>query len=258
MGFGTYQNTGDAVVQSVVDALDVGYRHIDTAQYYENEAAIGEGLDRSPVNRDEVFLATKIWPDRLAHDEVLAAARESRDRLGVDTIDLLYVHWPAREYDPESTLSAFERLREDGVIRQIGVSNFTPDLFEEARSVTDAPIVANQVEMHPLLYQLELLSYLQNIDVTLVAFSPLCRGEVFDVPEITAVAEKHEVSPTQVSLAWLLSKDNVAVIPKATSRLHIEDNYRALDLDLDAEDIERIDSIDRHVRNSDPEWGPDW
>ncbi|WP_368280622.1 aldo/keto reductase [Halorussus marinus] len=257
LGLGTWQNTeGDQCAESVRTALEAGYRHIDTAQAYDNEESVGEGIAAADVDREDVFLATKIWTSNLAHDDVLSTAEESLDKLGVDYVDLLYVHWPANEYDPEGTLSAFDQLYEEGLIENVGVSNFEPRHLDEAREILDAPVFANQVEMHPLLPQDELVEYGREHDINLVAYSPLARGEVFDVPEIQDVAEKHDASPAQVSLAWLLQRDGVAAIPKATSEEHILDNWGARDLDLDDEDVAKIESIDTRERQVDPDFGP--
>jgi diketogulonate reductase-like aldo/keto reductase len=256
LGLGTWENENpDQCAESVKTALETGYRHIDTAQAYDNEAAVGDGIEAADVDREDVFLATKVWIDSLAPDDVLETTEASLDRLGTDYVDLLYVHWPAGEYDPEETLPAFERLHEDGRIDRIGVSNFEPRHLETAEAAIDAPVFANQVEMHPLLPQAELREYCASADVELVAYSPLARGEVFDVPEIESVAEKHGVSEAQVSLAWLREKD-VTAIPKATGTDHIEDNLSSLEVALDDEDVERLDGIDRDERQVDPDFGP--
>jgi 2,5-diketo-D-gluconate reductase B len=257
LGLGTWQNTDpDACAESVRQALEMGYRHVDTAQAYDNEAAVGEGIATADVAREDVFLATKVWTSNLAHDDVIHTATESLDELGVDYVDLLYVHWPADEYDPEDTLSAFDQLYDDRLVKNVGVSNFEPRHLDEAQEILDAPLFANQVEMHPLLQQDDLVAYANENDVDLVAYSPLARGKVFDVPEIQAVAEKHDASAAQVSLAWLLQRDGVAAIPKASSEAHIRDNWGARDLQLDDEDVAKIEGIDQRDRQVDPSFGP--
>ena len=256
LGLGTWQNTDeDQCADSVRTALEAGYRHVDTAQAYDNEVSVGKGLAAADVDRADVFLATKIWTSNLAYEDVLHTARESLNRLGVDAVDLLYVHWPANEYDPQDTLAAFAELYDDGLIDNVGVSNFTPEQLREATAVCDAPVIANQVEMHPLLPQAELREAADELDVNLVAYSPLARGEVFDVPEIQEVAEKHDASPAQVSLAWLREK-GVTAIPKATSETHIRDNWESLGVELDAEDVATIDAIDERRRQVDPGFAP--
>jgi 2,5-diketo-D-gluconate reductase B len=256
LGLGTWKNSDpETCAESVATALETGYRHIDTAQAYNNEAAVGDGIERAAVDREEVFLATKIWIDNLAYDDVLETAEASLDRLGVDSVDLLYVHWPSRTYDAEDTLAAFNELYDRGKIDRIGVSNFQPEQVAEAIELSDAPIFANQVECHPLLQQDDLREVCADHDVELVAYSPLARGAVFDVPEIEAIADDHGVSPAQISLAWL-REEGVTAIPKATSEDHISDNWASLSVDLTDDDLATIRGIDRTDRQVDPGFGP--
>lgn len=256
LGLGTWQNTDpDACADAVATALDMGYRHIDTAQAYDNEESVGDGLAKAAVPRDDIFLATKVWIDNLAGDDVVSSTEASLDKLGVDYADLLYVHWPAGQYDPEETLAAFDDLYDQGRIERIGISNFEPEQVATAIEVTDAPIFANQIECHPLLPQADLREACAEHGVEVVAYSPLARGEVFDVPEIQTVAEKHDASEAQVSLAWLREK-GVTPIPKATSEAHIRDNWASRTLDLDDEDMATIDSIDQQDRQVDPDFAP--
>jgi len=244
VGLGTMGIDDPAVVET---ALDVGYRHLDTAQIYENEAVVGDGLATSSLDREDVVLATKLWIDDLAPERVEASTRESLDRLDVESVDLLYVHRPRGEYDPEGTMQAVASVHEQGLTEHVAVSNFTPEQFETAQAHCDAPLVANQVEFHPLFQQQELLDHAREHDYTIVAYSPLAGGEVFDIPAVQAVAEKHETSEAAVALAWVLSYDNVVTIPKASSRAHLAANLAAADLDLDSGDVERIESIDREM-----------
>ena len=256
LGLGTWQNEDpDQCAESVRTALEMGYRHIDTAQVYGNEESVGEGIEQADVPREDVFLATKVWKSSLNYDDVIHSTTESLDELDVASVDLLYVHWPADEYDPEDTLPAFAELRDRGAIDRIGVSNFEPEHLDTAREVLDEPIFANQIECPPLLPQDELRSYADDHDIELVAYSPLARGEVFEVDELTEIADKHDASAAQVSLAWLREK-GVTAIPKATGEDHIEDDWNSLGVDLDAEDIEAIDGIDGRERQVDPDFAP--
>nr|WP_276260959.1 aldo/keto reductase [Haloglomus sp. DT116] len=257
LGLGTWQNDDpDQCAESVATALDAGYRHIDTAQAYGNEEAVGEGIERADVDRENVFLATKVWIDNLSYDDVISTTEDSLDRLGVEHVDLLYVHWPAREYEPTETLEAFEELRNDGAIERIGVSNFEPEHLDRATEVLGEQPFANQVEMHPLLQQHELRRYAEDNGVELVAYSPLARGQVFEVNELTEIAERHGVSEAQVSLAWLREK-GIAAIPKATSEDHVLDNWASLDLELSDEELSTIDGIEETDRRVHPDFGPD-
>ncbi len=256
LGLGTWQNEdADQCAESVRTALETGYRHVDTAQAYGNEEAVGRGIAEADVDREDVFLATKVWIDSLGSEAVRRTTEESLERLGVDAVDLLYVHWPAGDYDAAETLPAFRELVDDGLVERVGVSNFEPRHLDEARDVLGADPFANQVEMHPLLPQAELREYAEGRDLELVAYSPLARGDVFDVPEIRDVAEKHGVSEAQVSLAWVREK-GVTAIPKATGEAHIADNFASLDVDLDDEDVAKIDGVERRDRQVDPDFAP--
>jgi 2,5-diketo-D-gluconate reductase B len=244
VGLGTMGIEDPSAVET---ALDVGYRHLDTAQIYGNERIVGDGLARSDLDREGVTLATKLWVDDLAPEDVEAGTRASLDRLGVDRVDLLYVHRPRGGYDPEGTMRALETVRGQRLTDHIAVSNFTPEQYEQAQSHCDAPIVANQVEFHPLFQRTELLEHAREHGYTLVAYSPLAGGEVFDIPEVQAVAERHGTTPAAVSIAWVLSYEGVVTIPKASSRTHLKANLEARELTLAPEDVERIEGIEREV-----------
>ena len=257
LGLGTWQNTDpEECTNSVKTALELGYEHIDTAQIYENEEEVGEGLSKAEADREDYFLASKVWIDQLSPENVKSSTKESLEKLGVDHVDLMYIHWPSGDYSPQETLKAFKELIHGGEIKNIGVSNFTPEQLDRAMEIAPKHIIANQVEMHPLLQQEELLEKCREHNITLVAYSPLARGEVFNVEELNEIAEKHDVSEAQVSLAWLMEKDNVVAIPKATSEEHIKDNFESLDLELDEEDIQKIDSIEREGRMVNPDFAP--
>lgn len=256
LGLGTWELTDPTVCRNAVEtALETGYRHIDTAQAYGNEAAVGDGIQAASVPREEVFLATKVWRDNLDRESVLRSTRESLRKLGVDSVELLYIHWPSERYDLEETLGAFNQLYDEGLIDRIGISNFEPDQVAEAVAVSDAPIFANQIELHPLLPRQPIREACREHDVELVAYSPLARGDILEEPVLQDIAEKHDTSPAQVSLAWLREND-VTAIPKATTESHIQDNWASLSLELDPADVERLDAIDRRERMVDPSWAP--
>ncbi|MFB6233238.1 MAG: aldo/keto reductase [Haloarculaceae archaeon] len=256
LGLGTFRNDDhDRCVRSVRTALEMGYRHLDTARMYGNERGVGDGIADSDVDREEVFLATKVWHSDLGYEGVLRAAERSLDQLGTDYLDLLYVHWPAGEYDPGETLPAFDRLHEEGTIRHVGVSNFEPAQLDRARAVLDAPVFANQVELHPLLPQTALREYAADHGIALVAYAPIARGRVFDVPVLSEIAATHGVSEAQVSLAWLRER-GVTAIPKATGADHIRDNWESLGLALTDGELGRIHAIERRERVVDPGFGP--
>lgn len=257
LGFGTANlDDPEDCVENVERALDVGYRHIDTAQSYGNEAYVGDGIEESEVPREDVFIATKIDTENLAYEDVLESVEESKNKLGVETIDLLYVHWPSGAYDPESTLKAFDELVQNATIDRIGLSNFRTDQLEEASRILSAPIFAHQVECHPLLPQNQLAAFADENDHHLVAYSPIARGDVVEIPEIADIAGNHNATAPQVALAWLV-KRGIYPIPKASDD-HIEENYRALDLvdELSEADMEKINGIEEQNRLIDPENAP--
>jgi diketogulonate reductase-like aldo/keto reductase len=250
IGLGTYRMTDrDECVSAVETALDVGYRHVDTAQMYDNESFVGEALATAfeHVDRDDVVVATKLDTDNTGFEDATSTARESRDRLGLDVVDLLYVHWPLEAYDPDETLPALDALVDDGVVREIGLSNFLPSQLQTALDRLDHDLFAHQVEMHPLLQQPELHELAVEHDHYLVAYCPIARNEVADVPVLEAIADAHDATPAQVSLAWLAAKENVVPIPKAASPDHIRENLAAMDLALSGDELARIDALaDEH------------
>jgi len=257
LGLGTYSLTGTDGTDIIQAAIEHGYRHIDTARLYDNEEEVGTAIANADVDRDDIFVATKVAhfeePEK-APSYVERAVDESFERLGLDRIDLLYHHWPRSQDDIETVLPVLEDRVANGRVDNLGVSNYTVSDLKFARELIDVPVDALQVEMHPLLPQHELREFLSDNDTWVVAYSPLAQAEVFDVDAISAVAEKHGVSEAVVSLAWLRSKDGVAAIPRTSSADHLRDNFRARSVDLDAEDIERIDAIDRNHRCEDPTW----
>ncbi|WP_312910250.1 aldo/keto reductase [Natronosalvus caseinilyticus] len=253
MGF----ETPDACTESVRTAIELGYRHVDTAQKYGTEAAVGAGIEAANVPREDLTVATKIEETNLAYDDVIETAAASLDRLGLESVDLLYVHWPGVTYDPEETLPAFDRLVDDGVTNAVGVANFSSDLLAEAREVLEVPIVAHQVEMHPLLHQERLHADALEHDTTLVAYCPLMRGKAFDTPELLEIAADTGHSVVELCLGWLASKKGVVPIPKATGEHHLRENYAATD-PLSPSVLERLDAIDREHRVVDPPEKAPW
>ncbi|MFC7228885.1 aldo/keto reductase [Salinirubellus salinus] len=260
LGLGTWQNTDfDQCRESVRTAIEVGYRHVDTAELYENERPVGAGVAAAGVPREDVYLATKVLHPREAGDvtraSIRAAVEGCLDRLAVDAVDLLYVHWPS-DYDLDLVHSTLAELRDDGLTDGVGVSNYEPEHVDTALE-TDPAILANQVECHPLLPQGDLREHCADVGVDVVAYAPLAHGHVFDVPELQSVAEDHGVSVPRVTLAWLRAK-GVAAVPKATSEAHVRDNWASRDLDLSDADVATIDGIERTERFFDPDYAPDW
>ncbi|WP_128905457.1 aldo/keto reductase [Halorubrum amylolyticum] len=237
--------------EPVAAALSLGYRHLDTARIYGNEAVVGEGiaawLADGDRDRDDVTVATKLWVDDLAAEDVGPIARESADLLGVATLDLLYVHRPRGAYDPAETLPALDRLVDEGVVREVGVSNFEIDDLDRAIDVLDAPLAAHQTEFHPLFYRPELLEHAREHGYAVVAYSPLAGGRVNEVDAVVEVAEAHDATPESVAIAWATAKDPVVTIPKASSERHLRANLAAADLDLTPDEIAAIDAVEREA-----------
>lgn len=256
IGLGTWQMTGDECRGAVERALELGYRHIDTAQAYQNEAMIGAAIETSGLERDEIFLSTKLGLDNLRRDDVIRTAHDSRRRLAVDYIDLLMIHWPSEEVPLSETLEAMMRLQEEGTIRYIGVSNFTPSLLEEAMGI--APIMAVQVEYHPFLAQHRLLAICRQRELMLTAYSPLARGKVAKDRTLREIGEKYGKTPAQVALRWLAQQHNVSAVPKASTEEHIRENLEIFDFELDTEEQRRVAALDRGERLIDPDFAPQW
>ena len=255
LGLGTWLLEGKDCRQTVPAALEMGYRHIDTAQIYGNEADIGAALSDSGVERDEIFLTTKIWNDRHAPDEVARSTQESLDKLQTDYVDLLLIHWPVEFDRVGETLEAMVRLQERGLTRLIGVSNFTLSQFRSAASL--APVACNQVEYHPFLDQRPLRDAASAADAVLTAYSPLARGGVFSDETLVRIGKQHGKSPAQIALRWLLDQE-LLVVPKATGAEHLASNLAVFDFVLTAEERAAIQGLARGERLVEPPFAPQW
>ena len=257
LGLGTYKLRGEEAGRAVRDALDLGYRHIDTAQMYGNEAEVGRGLKASGVRRDEVFITTKVWRDDLDARGVQRVAEASLRALGTDYVDLLLMHWPNEDIPLEDTMGALAALRDAGTARLIGVSNTPSAMLERALEI-EPTLACDQVEYHPYLDQSALLDSVRARGLFLTAYSPIAQGAVVQDATLQAIADAHGATPVQVTLAWLIQQDRVAAVPKATSRAHIEANFAALDLTLSADEIAQVDGLARGERLVDPGFAPEW
>jgi diketogulonate reductase-like aldo/keto reductase len=248
LGVGTFRLQGERCRRAVETALELGYRHVDTAEYYDNERAVGQALAGADVDREDVFLTTKVWRSNLRADDVRAAAEASLDRLGVDSVDLLLIHWPHPRVPVEETLGAMERLREEGFVRHLGVSNFTRAQLQEAMTVADVPVVADQVLYHPYKRQDDLLEYCSDHDVALTAYSPLARGAVLGDKTLTTIADRYEKTAPQVALRWLVQQERVVAIPRSSSRAHLAANLDVFDFELTDEEMQRIGGLSGGLR----------
>lgn len=257
IGFGTYRLTGREGAASVRDALEMGYRHVDTAQDYGNEKAVGQAIRESGIARDEIFLASKIWHDSLHPQDLYDSYAKSLEALQTDYVDLLLVHWPAPDKAPlEETLGAFYELKLKGLVRWTGVSNFTPDLTRKALAKAD--IICNQVEYHPFLAQKGLLKLAGDFNFFLTAYCPIARGAVFDDDTLKSIGEKYNKNAAQVSLRWLIQQPNVVAIPRSSSHEHRLSNLDIFNFELTEDEMEAIAALDRGERLIDPEFAPDW
>jgi diketogulonate reductase-like aldo/keto reductase len=255
LGLGTWQLEGAACRQAVLAALELGYRAIDTAQGYGNEAEVGAAIVDSGVPREELFLTTKVWPDQLVADgEALIAG--SLERLRVERLDLLLLHWPSPTLPVEMTAAALRDPLERGLVRYVGVSNFPAAYLE--RALGEAPIACNQVELHPYLWQAHLMARAAELGVQIVAYSPLARGRVARDPRLQAIGARHGKSAAQVALRWLLQKPGIATVPKASSWARLAENLQVFDFELSAHEVFGIDSLARNLRLVDPSFAPPW
>ncbi|HEX6709867.1 MAG TPA: aldo/keto reductase [Rubrobacter sp.] len=243
LGLGTYRLTGETCVRAVEHALSMGYRHVDTAQMYGNEAEVGRGIQGAGVERAEIFLTTKVWPSDFAHDRVIRKTRESMKKLRTQYVDLLLMHWPGEGVPLEETLGAMRELQEDGSVLHVGVSNFSPSLVEEATEY--AEIFCNQVQYHPYRKQDALLRQAREKDYLLTAYTPLSRGGVQGDATLRQIGEAHGKTATQVALRWLVQQEKVCAIPKATSEEHLRENLDVFDFDLSDEEMQSISSLGR-------------
>lgn len=261
LGFGTFRLRGREAERMVRMALEIGYRHVDTAEAYGNEEAVGRAIRDAGVPRDEIFLTTKVWPDHFAADELPAAVNHSLQRLGVEYVDLLLLHWPNPGVPLEETIGALNAMQKAGKTRLIGVSNFTIGLLENARSLTAVPLSVSQVEYHPFLDQSDLLSAVRDHGMALTAYSPLAKGRVADDDTLKEIAAGHGKTAAQVSLRWLIQQENVAAIPKASSRAHAEENFDIFDFELSDEEMNAIHQLSRpdgrlvNPARLAPDWG---
>lgn len=258
IGLGTWPMTGSACTQAVRQALELGYRHIDTATAYDNEAAVGQALRDSDVPREQIHLTTKVWWDRLAPKAMRQSLEDSLRALGTEQVDLFHIHWPGKDCDLARSIETLVALRDEGKARSIGVANFPLGLLRQVVETLGAPLSAIQVEYHVLLGQPALLDYARRHDLLLTAYTPLARGQAAAQPVIQAIAGKHGVLPSQVALKWLLDQDGVAVIPKASSRANQLANLAALNVQLDDQDRLAIAGLPKDQRLVSPAFAPDW
>lgn len=258
LGLGTLGRTGDDGRAIVEAALAEGYRHVDTAQFYGSEEAVGQALARSGVPRSDVWLTTKlVHPRGPVVEDFGEAMADSLRRLGTDDVDLTLLHWPRPDRDLEADLAGLVSLRDRGLTRAIGVSNYPPTLLSRALELVP-DLAFDQVEFHVFLGGAPLLDLLRARGMVLTAYCPLARGAVFDEPVIHEVAEGHGCTPAQVALAWVLAQDRVVAVPGADTVDQVRDNVGALDVALSTDELAILDGLEQGRRVVSPPFGPDW
>ena len=257
LGLGTWRMTGEQCTTAVLGALERGYRHIDTAQMYGNEDAVGAAFAATPVARADIHLTTKVWWENLAPDAMQRAMDNSLKQLQVEYVDLYLIHWPAPNMDLPAAMGQLVKFREQGLTRHIGVSNFPIALLRQVAEI-GAPIACNQFEYHVLLDQAKLVGHARSMGLAVTAYCPLAQGRLAEHPALDTIAEKHGCTPAQVALAWLLSQDGVAAIPKAGRAESQLANLAALDIVLDQSDRAAIAALPKGQRFVAPGFAPAW
>lgn len=261
IGLGTFRLKGETVIDSVHHALDLGYRLIDTAQIYHNEADIGEALKTAKTPRSELFLTTKIWTDNLSKDKLIPSLKDSLSKLGTEQVDLTLIHWPSPgdSVPVAEYMGALAEAQAQGLTRLIGISNFTVALMQEAIDAVGADAIAtNQVEIHPYLQNRKVVEFARSHGLRLTSFMTLAYGKALQDAVVQDIARNHDATPAQVVLAWALQQ-GLAVIPSSTRRENLASNLKASELTLTPDDMSRIAALDRGERLANPEGiAPAW
>jgi 2,5-diketo-D-gluconate reductase B len=258
LGLGTYRMQGDVCRAAVESALGLGYRHIDTAEMYGNEDAVGAAIATSRVARGDLHVTTKVWHENLAPDAIRRAFDASLKKLQLDHVDLYLVHWPARNMNLPAVFETLLKLKAEGRTRAIGAANFNIALLKTVVEEIKAPIACNQIEYHVMLDQTPVRKYLLAKSIPLVAYCPLAQGRAASNATLAAIGRKHGASAAQVALKWLLDQDGVAAIPKASRAESQQANLDALNIGLDDEDMQAIAGLPKDQRFVNPGFAPVW
>ena len=260
IGLGTWTLRGEVATRQVAAAIAAGYRHIDTAAAYENEAAVGEGLRASGIARDQIFVTTKVWPSDLAEGDLQRSVETSLGRLGLGFVDLALIHWPPKTVPLAESIRALNDVRERGLARHIGISNFTVALIEEAVALSDNPLACNQVEYHPYLKQDKVLAACRRHGLALIAYCPLGRGsELLVEPAVVEAARHRGKTAAQVVLRWLLQQEGVGAVPRSSRPERLGENLAVCDFTLEPDEMKAIAALQaRRLRICDFEFSPRW
>ncbi|KAB0330980.1 2,5-didehydrogluconate reductase DkgB [Janthinobacterium sp. PLB04] len=261
IGLGTFRLQGQVVIDSVATGLDVGYRHIDTAQIYGNEAEVGQAIAASPVPRDELFVTTKIWIESLRRDKLIPSLKDSLHKLQLEQLDLTLIHWPSPQDAIPVTeyMAALAEAKAQGLTKAIGVSNFTNAQLQQAiDTVGAAEIATQQIEIHPFLQNRQVIDFVRSQGIHITAYMPLAYGKVMADPVIAAIAAKHGVTPAQVALSWSLQQ-GFAVIPSSTKRANLEANLHFQRITLSPDEMAQMATLERGERLANPDGlAPQW
>ena len=258
LGLGTFRMQGDTCRTAVESALALGYRHLDTAEMYGNEEAVGAAIAASKIARKDLHVTTKVWNENLAPDAIRRAFDTSLKKLRLDQLDLYLVHWPAPKMNLPAMFETLMKLKQEGRARAIGVANFNIALLKKVVEEIKAPIACNQVEYHVMLDQTPLRKYLAAKSIPLVAYCPLAQGRAASNETLMAIGKKHGATAAQVALKWLLDQDGVAAIPKASRTESQRANLEALNIGLDDEDRQAIAGLPKDQRYVNPGFAPAW
>ena len=260
IGYGTFTLEGETCSDMVTKAIEAGYRHIDTARRYNNEAAVGEGIRRSGISRDELFVTTKVWWTDIAEGALQASATEAIETLGIGAVDLLLIHWPNPEIVLEESIDALNQTIGLGLTRHIGVANFTSAMVDEAAALSQAPLVCNQVEYHPFLSQEAIYAACQRHRMAMVAYSPVGQGgDILEHPDVVATAARHGRTPAQIVLRWEIQQDGVAAIPRTKTPGRLAENLAVDDFQLSEEEMATLTALTlQRKRLVDPSFSPNW
>jgi len=247
LGLGTWQMHGRECRQAIDTALELGYRHIDTAQMYRNEQDIGDALQTSNVPRDEIFLTTKLLQSNLRANDVRSSFAASLERLQMEYVDLLLIHSPNPSVPISETIGAMNKLQDVGRAKQIGVSNFSVQQMQDAMEASETPIFTNQVEYNPFSSKQKILEFCAEQDIALTAYTPLAKNRVARNKPIQEIASKYEKTPAQITLRWLIQQDHVITIPKSSNPDHLKENLEIFDFKLTADEMQSMSRLKRGI-----------
>jgi diketogulonate reductase-like aldo/keto reductase len=260
LGFGTFRMPEADVLRIVPKAIKTGFRHIDTAQIYENEAAVGQAILDSGVPRKDIFLTTKVWVSNYKHDAFIKSVDESLEKLKTDYVDLLLLHWPNNDVSLADQIGALNEVKQAGKVRHIGVSNFNIALMDEAAALSDAPLVTNQVEYHPFIDQTKVMDVARKHGMALTAYYAMADGKVLENEQLVEIAKSHDRSVAQVVLRWLLQQNDVIALSKTATESRVAENFDIFDFELSGEEMQAIHGLaDKNGRIVSPDGlAPDW